>query len=147
MYHPRGLHGYDADDALMRAIFVARGPAFPHVGGSAVDVFRNVEVYGMVCASLGVEGRKNNGSLEMPLVTVGVHGDEEGEDEKLDFDLPVDEPVGAGADGEGGLEEEGGEGQGEGGSLWEKIKDKAAAAKAWLGAWFGAIGKKLKGGG
>ncbi|MCJ1327538.1 hypothetical protein MMC10_004208 [Thelotrema lepadinum] len=147
VYHPRGLHGYDADDALMRAIFVARGPAFPHVGGSAVDVFRNVEVYGMVCASLGVEGRKNNGSLEMPLVTVGVHGDEEGEDEKLDFDLPVDEPVGAGADGEGGLEEEGGEGQGEGGSLWEKIKDKAAAAKAWLGAWFGAIGKKLKGGG
>jgi predicted AlkP superfamily pyrophosphatase or phosphodiesterase len=31
IYHPRGLHGYDFEHPLMRAIFVARGPAFPHV--------------------------------------------------------------------------------------------------------------------
>ena len=40
IYHPRGLHGYDNEHPLMRAIFVARGPAFPHPPGSRVDVFR-----------------------------------------------------------------------------------------------------------
>jgi predicted AlkP superfamily pyrophosphatase or phosphodiesterase len=39
-YHPRGLHGYDHEHPLMRAIFVARGPAFPHVGNSRVEPFR-----------------------------------------------------------------------------------------------------------
>lgn len=40
VYHPRGLHGYDHEHPLMRAIFVARGPAFPHPANSEVDVFR-----------------------------------------------------------------------------------------------------------
>ena len=40
VYHPRGLHGYDHEHPLMRAIFVARGPAFPHKPNSRVDVFR-----------------------------------------------------------------------------------------------------------
>ena len=39
-YHPKGLHGYDHEDPLMRAIFVARGPAFPHKPNSRVEVFR-----------------------------------------------------------------------------------------------------------
>ena len=39
-YHPRGLHGYDHEDPLMRAIFVARGPAFPHQPNSRLEVFR-----------------------------------------------------------------------------------------------------------
>lgn len=39
-YSPRGLHGYDHEHPLMRAIFVARGPAFPHQPGSRVDPFR-----------------------------------------------------------------------------------------------------------
>lgn len=40
LYHPRGLHGYDHEHPLMRAIFMARGPAFPHEPGSRVEVFR-----------------------------------------------------------------------------------------------------------
>jgi predicted AlkP superfamily pyrophosphatase or phosphodiesterase len=40
IYHPRGLHGYDFEHPLMRAIFVARGPAFPHKAGSRVKPFR-----------------------------------------------------------------------------------------------------------
>lgn len=40
VYHPRGLHGYDHEHPLMRAIFVARGPAFPHHPNSQVEVFR-----------------------------------------------------------------------------------------------------------
>lgn len=39
-YYPRGIHGYDNEDPLMRAIFVARGPAFPHPPNSRVDPFR-----------------------------------------------------------------------------------------------------------
>lgn len=40
VYHPRGLHGYDHEHPLMRAIFVARGPAFPHKANSRVEPFR-----------------------------------------------------------------------------------------------------------
>lgn len=39
-YHPRGLHGYDHEHPLMRAIFVARGPAFPHPANSRLEPFR-----------------------------------------------------------------------------------------------------------
>lgn len=40
IYHPRGLHGYDHEHPLMRAIFIARGPAFPHQPHSKIEVFR-----------------------------------------------------------------------------------------------------------
>ncbi len=40
VYHPRGLHGYDHEHPLMRAIFIARGPAFPHKPNSRLEVFR-----------------------------------------------------------------------------------------------------------
>ena len=40
IYHPLGLHGYDHENPLMRAIFVARGPAFPHAPNSKLGVFR-----------------------------------------------------------------------------------------------------------
>lgn len=42
-YHPRGLHGYDHEHPLMRAIFIARGPAFPHQPHSKVEAFRKFE--------------------------------------------------------------------------------------------------------
>ena len=45
VYHPRGLHGYDHEHPLMRAIFVARGPAFPHAGNSKVEVFRTSPIF------------------------------------------------------------------------------------------------------
>lgn len=41
-YHPRGVHGYDHEHPLMRAIFVARGPAFPHKPNSRVEPFRKL---------------------------------------------------------------------------------------------------------
>lgn len=40
VYHPRGLHGYDHEHPLMRAIFIARGPAFPLQPNSRVEPFR-----------------------------------------------------------------------------------------------------------
>lgn len=39
-YNPKGLHGYDHEHPLMRAIFVARGPAFPHQPNSKLENFR-----------------------------------------------------------------------------------------------------------
>lgn len=42
VYHPRGLHGYDHEHPLMRAIFIARGPAFPHPANSRVEPFRKL---------------------------------------------------------------------------------------------------------
>lgn len=39
-YNPKGLHGYDHENPLMRAIFVARGPAFPHQPNSKLEDFR-----------------------------------------------------------------------------------------------------------
>ena len=41
-YHPKGLHGYDHEHPLMRAIFVARGPAFPHKPNSRLMPFRKI---------------------------------------------------------------------------------------------------------
>ena len=40
IFRPRGLHGYDHEHPLMRAIFVATGPAFPHKPNSRLEVFR-----------------------------------------------------------------------------------------------------------
>jgi predicted AlkP superfamily pyrophosphatase or phosphodiesterase len=40
VYHPKGVHGYDHEHPLMRAIFIARGPAFPHPPNSRLEVFR-----------------------------------------------------------------------------------------------------------
>lgn len=43
-YHPRGIHGYDHEHPLMRAIFIARGPAFPHQANSRVEAFRKYDL-------------------------------------------------------------------------------------------------------
>lgn len=51
IYHPQGLHGYDHEHPLMRAIFVARGPAFPHEPNSRVAPFQNLEVYNIICGT------------------------------------------------------------------------------------------------
>lgn len=40
VYEPKGIHGYDHEHPLMRAIFIARGPAFPHTPNSRLEVFR-----------------------------------------------------------------------------------------------------------
>ncbi|KAJ5371667.1 Alkaline phosphatase-like alpha/beta/alpha [Penicillium concentricum] len=75
-YHPLGIHGYDHEHPLMRAIFIARGPAFPHKPNSRVEPFQNIEVYNIVCDSLGVNPLPGNGTLRLPLKPVGLHSDE-----------------------------------------------------------------------
>ncbi|KAF2199630.1 ectonucleotide pyrophosphatase/phosphodiesterase family member 1 [Delitschia confertaspora ATCC 74209] len=77
VYHPRGLHGYDFEHPLMRAIFVARGPAFPHKPNSRMEPFQNIELYNIICDSLSITPAPNNGTLRLPLKPVGLHTDPE----------------------------------------------------------------------
>ncbi|KAF9886556.1 hypothetical protein FE257_011328 [Aspergillus nanangensis] len=88
-YHPRGVHGYDHEHPLMRAVFVARGPAFPHKPNSRVEAFQNINVYNIVCDSLGIAPLPNNGTLRLPLTPVGLHSDEDAPH----LDPPSDPPV------------------------------------------------------
>lgn len=90
IYHPLGLHGYDPEHPLMRAIFVARGPAFPHPPNSRVPIFQNIEVYNIICDSLGIKPHANNGSLRLPLETDGFHGDEDTPASEMSLDEEVD---------------------------------------------------------
>ncbi|KAL9119344.1 MAG: hypothetical protein Q9187_004101 [Circinaria calcarea] len=75
VYRPRGLHGYDHEHPLMRAIFVAKGPAFPHQPGSRLEIFQNIEVYNIICDSLGIIPKPNNGTLRLPFKPIGLHFD------------------------------------------------------------------------
>jgi len=70
---PLGEHGYDNNDPQMRALFIARGPAFKQ--HATAPVFDNINVYALLAKLLGVTPRPNEGSLA---VTAGmlrdVHG-------------------------------------------------------------------------
>ncbi|KAK2000432.1 type I phosphodiesterase/nucleotide pyrophosphatase [Colletotrichum falcatum] len=77
VYSPRGLHGYDHEHPLMRAIFIARGPAFPHPPNSEIDVFQNINVYNILCDSVGLIPEPNNGTLHLPLSPIGAHKSED----------------------------------------------------------------------
>ncbi|KAL9103523.1 MAG: hypothetical protein Q9163_001441 [Psora crenata] len=87
-YNPKGLHGYDHEHPLMRAIFVARGPAFPHRPNSKLNVLQNTEVYNILCDSLGIEPKPNNGTLRLPLRPVGLHSDGSNESNDAEDFLP-----------------------------------------------------------
>lgn len=58
--HGGGEHGYDNDDPNMRALFVARGPAFKQ--GLVVPEFDNVDVYSVLARLLGIRPEPNDGN-------------------------------------------------------------------------------------
>ncbi|OTA82007.1 hypothetical protein M434DRAFT_401171 [Hypoxylon sp. CO27-5] len=100
VYHPRGLHGYDHEHPLMRAIFVARGPAFPHQPHSKVEIFQNINVYNILCDSVGMKAMPNNGTLHLPLKIVGLHDPDTVLEEPADpvpVETAADEEVATGA--------------------------------------------------
>jgi predicted AlkP superfamily pyrophosphatase or phosphodiesterase len=63
---PRGMHGYPPDLPSMRALFLARGPAFPR--GAVVDAIPNTDVYALVAHILGLEPAPNDGRLDSALL-------------------------------------------------------------------------------
>jgi hypothetical protein len=85
-------HGYDHEHPLMRAIFVARGPAFPYSPNSRIPIFQNIEVYNMICDSLGIRPHPNNGILRLPLKTEGIHDDTDAPNLETPDDPPQEAP-------------------------------------------------------
>lgn len=57
-----GDHGFDNAEPLMRALFVAHGPAFRV--GATVPEFPNVDVYPLMMHLLGLPAAKNDGSYD-----------------------------------------------------------------------------------
>lgn len=55
----KGAHGWDNDEVNMRAIFLAKGPAF--AVGKTVPSFENVNVYKLICTILGLQPANNHG--------------------------------------------------------------------------------------
>jgi predicted AlkP superfamily pyrophosphatase or phosphodiesterase len=60
--HLGGAHGFLPTDTSMHALFIASGPAFR--SGDTVAPFRNVHVYELICAVLGLRPAPNDGSLD-----------------------------------------------------------------------------------
>jgi predicted AlkP superfamily pyrophosphatase or phosphodiesterase len=60
--HVRGAHGYDNQLRSMRAIFIARGPAFKR--HTTVRPFPNVDVYNVMTQVLKLRAAKNDGSAK-----------------------------------------------------------------------------------
>ena len=60
--HARGSHGYDPALPSMRALFIARGPAFR--AGARLPVFDNVDVYPLLAKLIGVPPLPNDGTLD-----------------------------------------------------------------------------------
>jgi predicted AlkP superfamily pyrophosphatase or phosphodiesterase len=63
-----GNHGYDSDDPLMRATFIAAGPAFRR--GVVVPPFQNIHVYDLICHLLDLRPASNDGSLDSVRTTL-----------------------------------------------------------------------------
>ncbi|KAL8926874.1 MAG: hypothetical protein Q9208_002683 [Pyrenodesmia sp. 3 TL-2023] len=151
VYHPKGLHGYDHEHPLMRSIFIARGPAFPHEPNSRLEVFQNIEVYNIVCDSLGIEPKANNGTLRLPLKPIGVHSNQPSSVEEIPQDLPSNADMAATSPASNATQKVDpqivGEGSnepnntaGEDNSYWAFVKLKFGAAKAWADEFISKLG-------
>lgn len=57
----KGAHGYDNNLESMRAVFMARGPAFKE--GLKVEGFDNIHVYALMCKLLEITPSSNSGRL------------------------------------------------------------------------------------
>lgn len=88
----------------------------------------------MLCDSVGIEPRPNNGTLRLPLKPVGVHEPEDRPDEPQDpvpadqEERPQEEPVKSvhpPDEASGGLDEGGDEEENQG--IWGWVKDKASS--------------------
>lgn len=58
-----GNHGYDNQAPSMRAIFIARGPAFE--AGRIVEPFENIHIYDLLCSLLQIIPSPNDGNMNV----------------------------------------------------------------------------------
>lgn len=59
--HTVATHGYDNQDPLMHAAFIANGPAFKK--NLTVNPFDNIEVYGLLACALNIKPAKTDGNI------------------------------------------------------------------------------------
>jgi predicted AlkP superfamily pyrophosphatase or phosphodiesterase len=59
---PRGMHGYPPDVPSMRALFLARGPAFRK--GAVVEPFQNIHLYPLLARLLELKPARGDGVLD-----------------------------------------------------------------------------------
>ena len=71
--HMRGSHGFDPALPSMRALFVARGPAFRK--GTEIAAFDNVDVYPLLARLIGIPAAPNDGDIT-PLLPALREGDD-----------------------------------------------------------------------
>ncbi|KAI0464849.1 hypothetical protein LJB42_000060 [Komagataella kurtzmanii] len=66
-YKPKGVHGYNNTEVLMRAIFLGVGPYFTETlqGSLKVNPFPNIELYNIICNTFNIKPAPNNGSLDI----------------------------------------------------------------------------------
>ncbi|CAH6719677.1 ectonucleotide pyrophosphatase/phosphodiesterase 1 [[Candida] jaroonii] len=69
-YTPKGVHGYNNTELLMRALFVASGPYFK--SSSKIKPFKNTEVYNIICNTLNLVPSPNNGSFQGGQATINL---------------------------------------------------------------------------
>lgn len=67
-YKPKGVHGYNNTELLMRALFLAKGPYFNEKlksgkGNEKLLPFQNTEIYNLVCDTINIEPSPNNGTF------------------------------------------------------------------------------------
>lgn len=145
IFNPIGVHGFDHEHPLMRAIFVARGPAFPHAPNSRVPVFQNIEVYNILCDSIGLKPHTNNGTLRLPLQIEGLHSDFDEsllqpnddpadiehttDDKEIDDEIDLNELIDA--DDNPSTESDGNTDTQPENGWWQYVHDKLQKAKDW----------------
>lgn len=68
-YTPKGVHGYNNTEVLMRAIFLGTGPYFKSRSKNdesfKVRPFQNTEVYNILCETLNLSPAVNNGTTNV----------------------------------------------------------------------------------
>lgn len=75
-YTPKGVHGYNNTELLMRATFLGSGPYFKAKlsDSKKVQPFSNVEVYNIICDSLNLIPSPNNGTISNGYIDSPVSG-------------------------------------------------------------------------
>lgn len=72
-YKPKGVHGYNNTELLMRALFLGKGPYFSSrlEQSTKLQPFKNTEIYNLICDTLNIIPAPNNGtySTSNPLVS------------------------------------------------------------------------------
>lgn len=64
-YKPKGVHGYNNTELLMRAVFLAQGPYFDKLKNKKIYPFRNTEVYNLICDTMEIKPSPNNGTSNL----------------------------------------------------------------------------------